>query len=366
VLVELEEAAHAASSFEADVTADGASPSDSPVLPFEARAPVARGSSSPPSHARETASFRTQVLELWSPASHEPAREPVEAVADDGMLAEGTSDAPSGCEQSPLPFQSAWPIDDAQSLEEWDDELPASSRTDLLTAPASPQALPPEPTAEAVEAWSPACVPRPASLDIVPPPYQGRWPVLPPFEGFSPRAYGGPDPAAPDPGENSPASAPEPEEPKWLEAEEVDLEMAGSIAAALDLAPDDRETLLLDHRLRSETWDAAEERWNDAVTEGLRRGEVSLLETYDAAYVGRLESERGPLSVDDHARLELAMRRGTSDQALAALELPSVALIRLKRVHARRLLREPDLASAYRRALSAVSKQPTGVRGQKG
>ena len=74
------------------------------------------------------------------------------------------------------------------------------------------------------------------------------------------------------------------------------------------------------------------QRWEEAIDAEIERDEVDLLRIFDKAYVAQLEKERGVITAEDYARLEMAAMRGTTEKVLAELGIPEEAEIRVERV----------------------------------
>ena len=91
-----------------------------------------------------------------------------------------------------------------------------------------------------------------------------------------------------------------------------------------------------------------------AIDEETKRGRVDLLRVYDAAYVKKLEEERGPFTVSDHATLSVAAERWTLDEVLAEMRVPREAVIRIERVWLGRTANDAGLAREVRRAVTAT------------
>ena len=75
-----------------------------------------------------------------------------------------------------------------------------------------------------------------------------------------------------------------------------------------------------------------------------RLGKRTLLDRFDQAYVARIEEERGPITVEEYARLCVAGERGTVEEVLKALGLPRGAVMRVERVWICKLGRDSELA----------------------
>jgi hypothetical protein len=68
--------------------------------------------------------------------------------------------------------------------------------------------------------------------------------------------------------------------------------------------------------------------------------------------VNQLESERGDITVDEYAQIEVSADGGTEKQTLAELGLPRGAALRVKRVWMKRIGGSPALAKLVRKALA--------------
>jgi hypothetical protein len=164
---------------------------------------------------------------------------------------------------------------------------------------------------------------------------------------------GSPEPAALEPA----APAPEPEDPATdaeLPLDEFPIERCAAIAASIARTPA-REASILDAiELHPALWARIEQRWSEAITGELSRGKMGLVNAYDAAYVGRLEEERGPITIAEHARLVVAAERGRAAEVLAELTLPAGTLVRLERILLKKIVADPLFGASVRRAVKAA------------
>jgi hypothetical protein len=94
--------------------------------------------------------------------------------------------------------------------------------------------------------------------------------------------------------------------------------------------------------------------WSESIRKETDRGKTALLKAYDAAYVGQLEKERGPITVEEYARLVVASERGATAQALEELSLPRGAFLRIERVWLERVSADDALAATVRKAILAA------------
>jgi len=164
--------------------------------------------------------------------------------------------------------------------------------------------------------------------------------------GAAPPAEPEPAPAEP------PVEAVQPAAPV-AEPGPIPIEQCGALAASLARRPEDASKILDDAKLTPEQWKATEALWADRVRAETGQGRAQLLRTYDAAYVARLEQERGPIEVEEYARLVVAAERGQSSPTLRELGLPTGAMVRIERVFLRRLVDRPTLGDRVRKAVEA-------------
>lgn len=153
-------------------------------------------------------------------------------------------------------------------------------------------------------------------------------PMLGPLTTFAPPVAS----MTPEPGLDAAPVVPVATEPAALPLEAYPLARCASIAAALAHRPPDRARILERHELRAELWASLDEHWTTQLRAEVDRGKTAQLSAYDAAYVAELERLRGPIQVEEYARLLVAAERGQSDRLLAELDLPRGALLRLQRV----------------------------------
>ncbi|HVK69239.1 MAG TPA: DUF2169 domain-containing protein [Polyangium sp.] len=133
----------------------------------------------------------------------------------------------------------------------------------------------------------------------------------------------------------------------------IDLERCAAIAAELAERAASRTEILAGHGLTEEIWRAAEQRWNDAVDQEVKRGAKALRDRFDAAYVAAWEALRGPLDVTTYATLVVADERGSLSAALDALRIRRTVWIRVKRRWEKRMV-DPVLAAQVEKEIARV------------
>ncbi|MDI3287328.1 DUF2169 domain-containing protein [Polyangium sp. 15x6] len=124
----------------------------------------------------------------------------------------------------------------------------------------------------------------------------------------------------------------------------IDLERCAAISAELAERAASRAEILAGHGLTEESWRAAEQRWNDAVDQEVKRGVKALRDRFDAAYIAAWEAIRGPLDVKTYATLVVADERGSLSAALDALRIRRTVWTRVKRRWEKRMV-DPALAA---------------------
>jgi hypothetical protein len=132
------------------------------------------------------------------------------------------------------------------------------------------------------------------------------------------------------------------------------IEQCAAIAASIARRKPDTALILKEHKVTPSDWAAVERYWSDAIRKETDRGKTALLAAYDAAYVAQLERERGPITVEEYARLVVAAERGGIGDALAELKLPRGAMLKIERVWLAKVAEDSALAGAVRRAIEAA------------
>jgi hypothetical protein len=266
-----------------------------------------------------------------------------------GRLSSGESAAVVA---APAAREQPWDIDDQGTF----DEVPGArtqairalpfastpSRSALPFVPAAPAA--PAPIERPEASWIPPAMPfTPVSPYLAPPVARevvSGLPPTPPGEALPPEMLGplaiAARPLAADISGEAPEIAPiepvAPAPPAALPLDAFPLARCAAIAAALAHRPPDRARILERHELSPALYASLDEHWTARLRAEVDRGKTALLSAYDAAYVAELERLRGPIRVEEYASLLVAAERGQSDRALAELDLPRGALLRLKRV----------------------------------
>jgi hypothetical protein len=183
---------------------------------------------------------------------------------------------------------------------------------------------------------------------VAPPPLLTAAPVAPP-PILTPSA--GP-PSAPAVS-SARGSIPPIDAPSDLPVDLYPVDRCGRIAASLGLHPAERTRVLAAHGLDETTWARLETFFAKVMFDEEARRKNAHLRAYDTAYVAQLEEERGPITVEEHARLVVAVERDRVDDALRELGLPAEATMRIRRVWLAKAARDTDLGARVRRAVAA-------------
>jgi hypothetical protein len=172
-------------------------------------------------------------------------------------------------------------------------------------------------------------------------------PALNTLAGRLPSAPVLPEPSTPKPaaleGRFSSASA----------MSDVSIERCGAITAELSERRAPRAKILRENGLSEAAWAAAERRWTTAIASD----QGDLVAAFDGAYVAALERIRGPIRVEEIARLRVAAERGDPGAVLDELKLQGPAMVRIERVWARRLSADPALAARLADAVEAERRR---------
>jgi hypothetical protein len=154
-----------------------------------------------------------------------------------------------------------------------------------------------------------------------------------------------PDPAAPP----DPAPAPKaPAEPPPLPVEAFPVGRCAAITASIDRRPDARDEILRAEELDDATWERLATHWQEAIDKELARHKNALLRAHDAAYVERLEEERGLIAASDYARLAVADEVSEVSKVLSEMEIPAEAWPRIQRVWIAKMAKDPKLGALVR------------------
>lgn len=149
-------------------------------------------------------------------------------------------------------------------------------------------------------------------------------------------------------------------EPIPLPLDRYPLARCAAIAASRARTEAEAASILVENELPADVWGALEQHWAEAMRRESERGRTALLDAYDRAYVDRLEDERGPITVAEHARMVLALERGRAPAVLAALKLPRGATLRIQRVFLHRMAADAAFGKSVRAAIETEAETSDG------
>ncbi|MFO0587860.1 MAG: DUF2169 domain-containing protein [Polyangiaceae bacterium] len=144
-------------------------------------------------------------------------------------------------------------------------------------------------------------------------------------------------------------------EPAPLPLEKYPLERCARIAASIARTREKKADILASHELDEERWEPLRAHWLATIKTETERGKTEKLRAYDAAFVAQLEDERGPIAVEEYARIVVASERGTTNATLAELGIPDAAVLRIQRVWMTKMGKDPELRRLARVAVELAS-----------
>jgi hypothetical protein len=139
--------------------------------------------------------------------------------------------------------------------------------------------------------------------------------------------------------------------PAPLQLEKYTLERCAAIAASIDRRNGNIEQVMKEEGLEVEEWNALHAHWLNSIDADVDRGRKKMLSAYDAAYVERLEQERGPITAVEYTRLLLAAERRVADAELKKLGLPDGSMMRIRRVWLSRIMMDPKTGAEVQAAM---------------
>jgi hypothetical protein len=156
-----------------------------------------------------------------------------------------------------------------------------------------------------------------------------------------------PEPEIPVAGKSEPRQ----EEPRGLPLDRYPLERCAALAASIARRKQDKAGILERNDLSTDLWEDLKKHWDGEISKEIRRGRTDLFQRYDAAYVAQIEKERGPITIDEYARIVVGTERGAAHEILEELDLPRGAAMRVERVWGARLSRNGATGAEVRRVI---------------
>ncbi|WP_437655273.1 DUF2169 domain-containing protein [Sorangium sp. So ce1182] len=149
-------------------------------------------------------------------------------------------------------------------------------------------------------------------------------------------------------------SEPEADPPPDVAFEAYPPERCAAIAACLACDEGSTNDVLHAEELDDARWQRIHAYWLDRIGEEVARCRKRLLSIYDSAYVSALEAKRGPITLDDYARLAEAAERSAIAGALAERGLPQGAWPHVHRVWIGRMVKDVRLGKQLWDAIDAL------------
>lgn len=137
---------------------------------------------------------------------------------------------------------------------------------------------------------------------------------------------------------------------------ELSIEQVATIAAEIAERRQDQAAVLEAHGLRERGWSENKRRWMAAIEEQAARGAQALRAAYDAAYVARVERFRGVITLEEYARILVALDRGRTEETLDTLKIQRPALMPIVRLWTKKVAKDSKLAAKVSDALRAVQR----------
>lgn len=134
------------------------------------------------------------------------------------------------------------------------------------------------------------------------------------------------------------------------------LEQAATIAAELAEGKKERRQVLEARGLRERSWRKNEKRWSEAISAQSARGTHALQAAYDAAYVAKVEEFRGPIQLEEYARIVVALERGQAVEVLCELKIHRAALMPIVRLWTRKVAKDMKLGDAANDVLRSLRR----------
>lgn len=148
--------------------------------------------------------------------------------------------------------------------------------------------------------------------------------------------------------------APTVEAPKKFDPADFPLEKCAALTASIARMKSEKARILDAEEINEANWVRVQQYWDQAIKDETKKGRRTLLDRFDNAYVEQLEKERGPITVEEYARLSVAGERGTLDEELKALRLPRGATVRIERLWHNRCALDLAFAGCTESAMSTA------------
>lgn len=142
-----------------------------------------------------------------------------------------------------------------------------------------------------------------------------------------------------------------------ISSAELTLEQLSVVLAELAEGRSSRAEILREHGVNDHSLCINQKKWSEELKRESKRGITRLQTTSDDAYVTRVEEFRGPVKLDEYARLIVAIERGEADQALDELRIQRPALMRVVRLWTQKVNRDVHLSEKTAEVLASLRAQ---------
>lgn len=132
------------------------------------------------------------------------------------------------------------------------------------------------------------------------------------------------------------------------------MERCARIEARLACSTGETAEILRAEELDASGWQKLHTHWLVAIREETDRRKKTLLSKYDGAYVSELEAQRGPITLNDYARLAEGAERGVIGEEMARRGLPAAGWPNLQRVWIDRMVRDVRVGKEVRRMMDVA------------
>ena len=135
---------------------------------------------------------------------------------------------------------------------------------------------------------------------------------------------------------------------------ELSIEQLAEIAAEMAEGREARAEVLRRRDLTERAFQENERRWARELEAEAEQGVSRLRAASDRAYVEAVEQLRGPITVQEYARIVIGIERGRPNRALDDLAIQHPALMRIVRVWTKKTAADARLAAEVRALLSSM------------
>ena len=139
-------------------------------------------------------------------------------------------------------------------------------------------------------------------------------------------------------------------------AEKLTLERVAAIEAARNAEPDEHKEVMRRFEVDEASLKEASQRIHQDEMLALEQGDRGPLDRYDRAYVAQLEEQRGPITIDEHATIEVAIERNILARVLLELRLPASSVVRIRRVLMRKFVGDMALSKRLRERIDVARR----------